>query len=162
MAAAPTLVTPWILWGALLMSHLILGGVGFFLSQSRPPDFSPQSSQLFLPLLALAVMTGIASLFVNLVLNNSEKIQNGVAELRQNGTDRQKTFLIVLQRLVQKLVLGSALAESVTIFGFVLFFTGQIPLFRFFAFVAAGLVLHLIGFPKTATLQESLQKEFGS
>lgn len=35
MAAAPTLVTPWILWGALLMSDLILGGVGVFSSSQE-------------------------------------------------------------------------------------------------------------------------------
>jgi hypothetical protein len=155
-----TPITVWIQWGALLISQLIIAGVGFYLRSQKGFEPNPEGHPLLLPLTVVAGMAGVASLFVNLVLTNSEKVGAWASESKAQGEAFEAARKKMLMRFQQRMSVGSALAEAVTIFGFVLFFTGQIPPLYFIGFVAVGVILHLIGFPKLGLLDEALRQEY--
>jgi len=159
MNERPAQQTLWILWIALLMSHFILAGVGFFLHSTRGSAAS-EAMPLVIPLLAIAAVNALGSLFVNLVLAGPDKFRAWTRGLKAKGESREKAHSSLIMRLQQRMILGSALAESVTILGFILFFLNQISPSLFLIFVAAGVALHCVGFPKLNMLQDSLRAEY--
>ena len=152
--------TPWILWVALLMAQITMAAVGFVVRRDSSGDFSSEGISLILPLGLVASLAGLASLFINFVLIQPEKMRDWARESREKGENFDRAQGALLQRYYPRMVVACALAESVTIFGFVLFFLRQISPTYFFAFVGVGLALHLFCYPKLSQVREALDSEY--
>jgi hypothetical protein len=113
---------------------------------------------LVTPLTAAALMTGSAALIVYGVLLGEAQIDKWVMALKADGVTGQQLTDDVLGRAQVMSIVSWALAESVTIMGLVLSFTGQLPFNRFLLFVTAGVVIHLFCRPKAAEVREFLRR----
>lgn len=108
-----------ILFGAFAVSHLMMAGVGVFMSMSGEIQPQPEQVAVLLPALGVAAVGSLVAAFLGLpVLLASQMYQ---------------TYLLV----------RFAAAEAVTIFGLVLAMTGA-PLEYCAAFWGVGLAAHLV------------------
>lgn len=147
----------WIVWVALLTSHLVYLVVVFVVKPQPRAE-----TTLVMPLIAVAACLGIASIGIQMTMTTLQKVRGWVQGCRQKGASREAAELLALRQLLSVSVIGWALSEAITILGLVLTFVGQIELFQFFIFLGIGVVVHLVGWPKTAAVKEAIGLEYGN
>lgn len=132
-----------ILWGALCFSHVILGGVLWFVrfGPSAAP-FEGHPPPMFAPLFAVVAFAEAAVSFVLPKL----QFKAAAEKLKLKGRPTEEQIFRLLPTAQTGMILGLALCESITLLGFVLGFLGAPPL-HFLPFFAAGLLLALPRFP---------------
>lgn len=133
-----------IIWGALLMVHVILGVV--LNLQLSKVDMPPMENPTIIPMLGgIGLMNAILSFLLPKLL------------LRQQSA--QQEVNPSLERLMQKysapFVLRLALIESVTLMGFSSAYLSR-DINHFYPFFAVGVVLHLLAFPTEEKMKKAL------
>lgn len=171
----PKLMTPRILWGAMLASQAIY--VGMLVSGVLQTPDQPADTSLLAPLIAAATMTAIASILLPEILRRGaiasmkielEEIPDPDAPLGFRGAAPTIRAYAHPQKVIDRafplgftpLILGLALAEATSIFGFVLGFLGHPPL-HWAGFFVAGATLTAIRFPTASTFLGPIEKHTG-
>jgi len=150
----------WIVWVAILVGQLVIGGVAFVVIEGGGGGMPGLGSPLLIPLIAMAGLLGLVAAAVHLVLNSEDKIRETARALRAQGASFEATKAKLYLSYQQKMIMGLALGEGVTIFGFILAFLRQISLNTFLIFLSLGILLHLAGTPKAGTLHRVLLEEY--
>jgi hypothetical protein len=131
-ASVPSPFVVWIIWGALVVSVLVYGGIGLALAPAPDPAEQPpeDAASAMVPVLAVVAVGALAASFVLRVVFLSRLGQGR----KPDGADPA-----AFGKFLTLHVVLFALAESVAIHGLVLRFAAGISNGLFLAFLGAAL-----------------------
>lgn len=131
---AISMATLWILWVALLTSHIMVSGVGhFFLFQQAGGENEAGQNFLYVFLAMAIAITVISQFFFGKA--------KAFLHLRANGESQAEEQI---KKSMVPFILCWALGESITIYGLVLPTVGGTNMIQFsYGFFALGIGLHL-------------------
>jgi hypothetical protein len=172
----PSLLTPRILWLALLMSQGIYLGILQMPGIVQPPTQPPDPTML-IALAGAALTTAVMSFLLPRILRRGAARGSNIETVETPGTaqsasyraplatargfqDRDAALREGLKQGMSPFIVGLALTESIALFGFVLGFLGH-PLFSYLPFFAVAWLLMLVRFPTENTFLGPLADAHG-
>lgn len=154
---SPSLLTPRILWAALLASQAMYVGlmvIGIFEVPEEPPD------AMMLPVLGVVALGTGAMSFVVPAFVRKSATEQVMRKLPQHEATDAAIFRAALEAGFAPFILSIALSEAVAIFGLVLSALG-FPLLYCLPFSALGAMLTLIRFPMARTFLAPFEEKLG-
>lgn len=182
MNPSPALRTQRILWIALLTSNALYLGVLFYLRAARGgPPLAPIDPALAPAFAAVALGVSAASVLLprriyatvaaSAPVETREDVKDdplGAMQGFRRPAPSERVFAdadaarrLALQRNATPFILGMALAESVSLLGFVLGFLGAGEA-TFLPFFAVGIALQASRFPTMAAIERSFEAAHGA
>lgn len=164
-----------VLWFALLPSNFVFAALltNGFAARQRTPDVGAMSAVFGALALGIAVLAFVlpARLFAKAIaamrIDVAEEAGETPGGFRQAAVVTRRiahpteALLAALARWQPAFIVGMALAESISLFGFVLGFLGAPPT-TYFAFIATGLTIMLLKFPQIGTVKSAVERASGA
>jgi len=164
-----------ILWMALLASHLLLYFVvaAHMLHEEAPP-MPPHLAELLaaisLGVVVIAIVLPAKAIdqgLRNLDVETTNEVGEAVGSFRESAAvtkvvaNPERAVLAALPRFQTPMIIGLALAESVSLFGFLLGLFGA-PAWTWAPFFGVGIALTVIKFPRLSAITRAIERVKGA